>query len=135
MMKIGKFLMIPTCWIVLLINSFPFKDQTFDLFNLKNDDTNDWVVTIITLFGTSFIGFLYPNVLDWFSLLGAFCGAFLNIYFPSMLFLAQFKKAPKRKWLVHFTWIWMIVCMFILMCCSCGVGYSIINKIIFGKVS
>jgi len=28
-MSIGKVLMIPTCWIVLLINLFPFKDQTF----------------------------------------------------------------------------------------------------------
>lgn len=75
-MIVGKIAMIPTCWIVLLINMYPFKDQTFDLFRLEQNNKNNVIITVVTLFGGTLIGWAYPHVIDWFSLLGAFCGAF-----------------------------------------------------------
>jgi amino acid permease len=114
MMAIGRVAMIPTCWIVLLINSFPFKDQVFSLFRITRTYWSNIWVTFVSLFVASAIGWAYPSVTDWFSLLGAFCGAFLNSYFPGMVYIKTFKKAPKRKWLIPFTWIWMITMMVIL---------------------
>lgn len=113
-MNIGKVLMIPTCWIVLLINLFPFKDQTFALFKINRNDCNETWVTIMALILSAIIGWLYPNVTDWFSLLGAFCGGFLNCYFPVRLFTVQFHKYPKRPWVNRFAWVWMVIMMIIL---------------------
>ena len=140
-MDIGRVLMIPTCWIVLLINIYPYKDQLYYLIQLccskkknnskitisdiqrefisdknqnsendspikKNNDiesktdvskTFNFIATVVILFGCSFIGWIYPNVVDWFSLTGALGGAFLNCYFPGKLFLAQFRQKPKSR--------------------------------------
>jgi len=47
LMEVGRVLMIPTCWIVLLINIFPFKDQTFSLYKIKYTYwSNVWVSMI-----------------------------------------------------------------------------------------
>lgn len=115
-MSIGRILMIPTCWIVFLINLYPLKDQIFTFIQLcctKNDDQNqstqkqldvnknlisekekdndlidendtkiqvsktkNVIVTCSLLFGCSFLGWIYPHVVDWFSLTGALGGAF-----------------------------------------------------------
>jgi hypothetical protein len=99
MMAIGWVAMIPGCWIVLLINSFPFKDRVFSLLRITRTYWSNIWVTFVSLFVSSAIGWAYPSVTDWFSLLGAFCRAFLNSYFPGMVYIKTFKKAPKRKWL------------------------------------
>jgi len=81
---------------------------------------------------SAIIGWAYPNVTDWFSLLGAFCGGFLNCYFPVRLFTVQFKQFPKRPWVNKFAWVWMILMMIILISAAVCVSIQIVRKIING---
>lgn len=132
LMEIGRVCMIPTCWVVSMINGFAFKDQTYDLFKIKRTFWGRTGVTMLSTFGAAFVGWCYPNVTEWFSLLGAFSGAFLNCYFPAMLFLHQFKAGYKRKWVKPFTWVWMIINMVILLGCAVCVAINIIITIVNG---
>lgn len=50
-----------------------------------------------------------------------------------MLFLEQFKKAPKRKWMIPLVWIWCMVCMVILLSAAVGVSIGVIDKIVNGQ--
>lgn len=129
-MKIGKFLMIPSCWITLIVNAFPFKDQCFDTFKLSQSRRNNIILTIIALLGTATIGWGYAKIVDWFSLLGAFCGAFLNCYFPGMLFYAQFKGKAKWRKIIWIDLIWMACLMTILMACSVMVAFNVVQKML-----
>lgn len=98
-MKIGKVGLVITIYVAYLMRFIVIKAQVFDFWKVKITTKKNVIFTLCFMFIPATIGWSYPQVTDWFSLIGAFSMTSLIVTIPAAMmtkeYLAEkeFKKA------------------------------------------
>ena len=89
MMKVIKFGIIVSIFVCYLNNLIPLKDQMVSIFNMDYSRRTNWIMSVSFTFLPGILAWVYPEVNDWFSILGSFCGGFIIVFFPGMMYYAD----------------------------------------------
>lgn len=105
MMIIGKVGLIVTIYVAYLMRIIVIKKQFFDFANISFTNKRNWIFVLCFMFVPIIIGWSYPQVTDWFALIGAFSMTGLIVVVPSCMMANEYRKEKNWKW-VGFVCLW-----------------------------
>merc|ERR1712048_414936 len=92
LMKIGMVLVIFGVCLGNISRFIALKQLLFEIFKSKMTWKKNVIFTICYLYIPSLIGFAYPKVNDWVSLIGGFCKSSLGILMPAIMGVMYYKQ-------------------------------------------
>jgi len=107
-MIIGQCLVIASVSIANVSRVITFKCHVFDMLGKNITWKRNVIWTVSTMFVPSLLGFVYPAVNDWVSLLGAFCMSSLMILFPGVMGYQLYNKKGE-KFKARMIMVWTVV--------------------------
>lgn len=82
------------------------KTQFFSILGKEISLKSNIIYTLVLLFIPSIIGFVYPAVNDWVSLLGAFCMTSIAVLFPALMTLKTWQRKKESKFKIVLLTMW-----------------------------
>jgi hypothetical protein len=96
-MQIGKIAIVLTIVASNITRVIAFKKHFFDMLGRDLTRRANIIFTIVFMFIPSIIAFVYPSVLDWIGLCGAFCNSTLGVGFPALMGWKYYRQVKKNK--------------------------------------
>jgi len=116
-MTILKCVMMVSLLASYIVNSIPLKLQMMDHFKLKETDFNHVMLAAIISVGTGFLSFIYPEITNWMSLLGALGANSLAVLLPSLCFYRAVSGKKEYEFTLKMVVVWAGVTTFMSMLC------------------
>ena len=111
-MTIGQCLVVFSVVLANMSRVIAMKCHVFDMMGKKITAKNNMLWTLCTMFIPSIIAFVYPQVNDWVSLLGAFCMATLLIGLPGIIGMSIFRQKGKTlQYVLILCWVIFWICL------------------------
>lgn len=96
-MQIGKIAIILTVLASNITRVIAFKKHFFDMLGRDLTKRANIIFTLAFMFIPSIIAFVYPDVLDWVGLCGAFCNSTLGVGFPALMGWKYYRQVKKNR--------------------------------------
>lgn len=97
LMKIGKVGLVITIYVAYLMRFIVIKTQVFSFFKMEMTTKKNVIFTLCFMFLPVVIGWSYPQVTDWFSIIGAFSMTALIITIPSTMMAKEYYLEKEFK--------------------------------------
>ena len=105
-MKILKGTLIISLMASYIVNSIPLKAQIMAHFSMKdNDSTHVKLAALISLV-TGTLAYVYPEITNWMSLLGALGANSLAVLLPSLCFYKAVRSKPEYALSLKLVIVW-----------------------------
>ena len=109
LMSVAKLFLTFAVYIAALVRMVSMKNQFFKINELELTTKRNLMFVGITMFIPGIIGYVYPGVADWVSLLGSLCMTTLSVIFPTWMTLKTYSREMSRLGFWSLI-IWCIVC-------------------------
>ena len=100
-----------------MVNSIPLKLQIMHHFNLPETELNHIILAAVISLGSVLLAYIYPEITNWFSLLGAVGANSLAVLLPSLCFCKAVEGKSEYKFWTRSVILWATVSTLLSIIC------------------
>lgn len=116
-MKILKIVFMVCLLSTYLANSIPLKTQLRAELGIKETTVSTIFLSLVIVSLTGFLSYVYPDISNWFSILGSIGATSMITVMPSMMYYRAFRDDPAYKRSIKLVALWAVVTSTLSMSC------------------